>query len=478
MKTFQDLQSIGLDEKARMDFCMAAINEHKSSPMYKTAADADLYYRHMNPTIMRAQKMVYDAMGRAVPDIWSANNKIPCHYYFYFVTQAVQYLLGNGVSFGNDGTKERLGADFDSAVMDAATKALNGGVAFGFWNNDHVEVFGLYGGNDSPAFVPLYDEENGALRAGIRYWQIADEKPLRFTLYEEDGLTEYIKRKSEDAQVLIEKRDYIQIRETSEATGTTIYNGGNYPGFPIVPLFNTNRQSEIIGNQEILDAFDLMASDLINNTDDGNLIYWIIKNAGGMEPEDLGEFISTLKRTHIANVNADAGQDVQAHSVETPYAASDTALEHLRTQLFDSFMALDTKAIAGGAVTATQIMAAYEPLNAKTDLFEYQVTAFILGILRLIGIDDKPTYTRSKIVNTTEEIQNIAALGTDLPQEYRVRKILELMGDTDKAKEVLELLAAEDMERYNNDELREIVKSIVEEIMSRSNNETEEDLNV
>jgi hypothetical protein len=449
VKTFQDLQSIGLDENSRMDFCMAAINEHKSSPMYKTAFAADLYYRHMNPTIMQAQKMVYDAMGRAVPDIWSANNKIPSNYYAYFITQAVQYLLGNGVSFGKEGTKDRLGENFDGAVMQAATKAKNGGVSFGFWNNDHLEVFGIYGGVDDPAFVPLYDEENGALRAGIRFWQIADNKPLRFTLYEEDGLTEYIKRKSEDAQVLIEKHDYIQIRETSEATGTAIYNGGNYPGFPIVPLFNVNKQSEIVGNREIIDAFDLMASDLINNTDEGNLIYWLVKNAGGMDQEDLNEFISTLKRTHVASINGDAGQDLTAHSVETPYAASDTALEHLRTQLFDAFMALDTKNIAGGAVTATQIMAAYEPLNSKTDLFEYQVTAFILGILRLIGIDDIPTYTRSKIVNTTEEIQNIAALGTDLPQEYRVRKILELMGDTDKVQEVLELLAAEDMNRYN-----------------------------
>ena len=44
---------------------------------------------------------------------------------------------------------------------------------------------------------PLYDEENGALRAGIRYWQVDETKPLRLTLYEEDGFTEYIKRKDD-----------------------------------------------------------------------------------------------------------------------------------------------------------------------------------------------------------------------------------------------------------------------------------------
>ena len=452
MKTYQDLLAVGGNEKERMDFCLGVINEHKSSALYKTAATADLYYRHLNPTIMNAQKLVYDAMGRATQDKWAANNKIPSNYYAYFITQAVQYLLGNGVSFGEDGTKKRLGQDIDEVIMQIATKAKNAGVAFGFWNTDHLEAFGVYGGDNEPAFAPLYDEENGALRAGVRFWQIAQDKPLRFTLYEEDGLTDYIKRKTEEPQVLVEKHDYIHIEQSSDATGTMIFNGGNLPGFPIIPLFNTNRQSEIVGNQEIIDAFDLMASDLINNTDEGNLIYWLVKNAGGMDEYDLNQFVSTLKLTHVASINGDAGQDVQAHSVETPFAASDTALTHLRTQLFDSFMALDTKAIAGGAVTATQIMAAYEPLNAKTDLFEYQVTNFIHGLLSLLGIDDKPTYTRSKIVNTTEEIQNIALLGNDLPREYRTHKILELLGDIDKTEEVMAQLAADDMGRYMEDE--------------------------
>ena len=205
MKTFNDLLALGDSEKARMDFILQAINEHKSSTMYQIAVDADMYYRHLNPTIMRAQKFVYDLMGRAHVDEWSANNKIPSRYYFYFITQAVQFLLGNGISFTDDKTKERLGKNFDSIVQKAATDALNGGVSFGFWNNDHLEQFSL------TEFVPLYDEENGALAAGIRFWQVASDKPLRATLYEMDGYTEYIRREGEDITTLQEKRPYIQI---------------------------------------------------------------------------------------------------------------------------------------------------------------------------------------------------------------------------------------------------------------------------
>lgn len=445
MKTYQDLLELGENEKERMDFVLQAISEHKSSALYITAIDADMYYRHLNPTIMRAQKFVYDLMGKAVPDIWSANNKIPSRYYFYFVTQAVQFLLGNGVSFNNEKTKERLGKNFDNIIQRLATDALNGGVSFAFWNNDHLEQFSV------TEFAPLYDEENGTLRAGIRFWQIAADKPLRATLYEEDGLTEYIRRKDEDMAVLKEKRDYKQIVARSEAsTEVEISDGGNYPGFPIIPLYNVNSQSELVGGRETIDAYDLMASALINNIDDANLIYWVIKNAGGMSDEDDLKFVQRLKTLHA--VHTDDNTDVDMHTATVPFEASETALNRLRVQLFDDFMALDTRNIASGAATATQIKAAYEPLNEKTDMFEYQVTEFIMSLFGLVGIDDTPTYTRSLIVNKQEEIQSLVLAANYLSEDYITRKILEINGDIDETEKVIAERIENDVSRFSTEE--------------------------
>lgn len=437
MKTYQDLLALGEDEKQRMQFVLKCIAEHKNSAAYRLAVDADMYYKHMNPTIMRAQKIIYDLMGKAQKDVWSANHKIPCRYYFYFITQAAQYLLGNGISFVEQSTSDRLGKGFDKAVQQAAVLAMNAGVSFGFWNNDHLEVFGLASSTGEPVFCPLYDEENGALRAGVRFWQIDETKPLRATLYEEDGFTEYIKRKNEDMMIFEGKRDYLQIVERSEAGGTVIYNGGNYPGFPIVPLFNINKQSELVGSRETLDAYDLMASALVNNIDDGNLIYWVIKNANGMDDIDDVKFIERLKTIKVAHVDGDAGSDVTPHTLQAPFAANENALERLRNQLFDDFMALDVKAIAGGHVTATQIEASYEPLNEKTDMFETQVTDFIENILSLLGIDDTPSYTRSTIVNQSEIITNLLAAAPYLSEEYVTKKVMEILGDIDKVEDVM-----------------------------------------
>ena len=425
-----------------MAFILQAINDHKSSEIYKTAIDAEMYYKHLNPTIMRAQKIVYDLMGKAHIDVWSANNKVPSRYYFYFVTQAVQFLLGNGVSFGEEKTKDRLGKSFDGVIQEAAKDAMNGGVAFGFWNNDHLEEFSV------TEFVPLYDEENGALKAGIRFWQIDSNKPLRATLYEMDGLTEYIRKKGEDITVLQDKRSYVQIVARSEAGGTEILDGQNYPGFPIVPLFNINKQSELIGNRETIDAYDLMASALVNNIDDANLIYWIIRNAGGMDDIDDQKFVQRLKTIHVAHLEGD--EEVDQHQVDVPFQASEVALSRLRSQLFDDFMALDVKEIAGGAATATQIKAAYEPLNSKADMFEYQVTQFIDGILALVGIEDEPTYTRSLIVNQQEMIQTLIQASEYLSADYITKKVLEIMGDTDMADDVINQRLLEDVSRFAN----------------------------
>ena len=444
IRTYQDLLDVGQVERDRMDFVLSAIREHKNSREYKLAEDAELYYKHQNPTIMRYQKFVYNQMGKAVPDIWSANNKIASNWYNYFTTQAVSYLLGNGVSFNDESTKEKLGKDFDKKVQDIATFAKNGSVGFGFWNLDHIDVFSI---NE---FVPLWDEDDGGLKAGIRFWQVASDKPLRATLYEIDGYTDYIHRKNEEIKILNEKRKYKEIVSVSEIDGEQIIDGENYPTFPIVPLWNTNKQSDLVGNQGTLDAYDLMISGLVNNVSDGEFIYWILKNCGGMNAVDDAKFVEQLKLTHVAHADGDDGASVDAHKVDVPFQASGEALDRLEKQLYKDFMALKVEEISAASVTNDQIQAAYEPINQKTDQFEYQVTAFIDGILALAGIDDEPTYTRSQMSNQTEMIDLLLSAGEYLDDEYITTKILTILGDADKVQEVLNRKVAEMANRYNS----------------------------
>lgn len=456
---------IGENERDRMEFVLDAIREHKGSDLYKTAYDAELYYKHQNPTIMKFQKWVYNQMGQKVPDIWSPNNKIASNWYNYFTTQAVSYLLGNGVTFKTESSKDKLGKDFDKKVQDAATHAKNGGVAFGFWNYDHLEVFPVSDGDGHPGFVPLYDEDDGGLKAGIRFWQIDDSKPLRATLYELNGYTDYIKRKGEDVAILHDKRAYTQIVSRNDIEGETILDGAPPAGFPIVPLWNVNRQSDLVGNRGTIDAYDLMVSGLINNVSDGEFIYWILKNCGGMNEIDDAKFIEQLKLTHTAHADGDDGASVEAHNVSVEFEATAEALDRLTNQLYADFMALKVQDISAGSVTATQIQAAYEPINQKTDQFEYCVTEFINGILALAGIDDEPTYTRSQMSNQSETLEMVLQAAEYLDDEYVTTKILTILGDADKAQEVLKRKDAEAADRYKQQQAE------LGELRNQQNNE-------
>ena len=467
--TYNDLLEIGENERDRMAFVLDAIDEHKASETYKTARDAELYYKHQNPTIMNYQKFLYNRMGQKVPDIWSANNKIASNWYYYFTTQAVQYLLGNGVTFKSKKTKEKLGKKFDEKLQTLATHAKNGGVAFGFWNYDHIEVFPIADSDEHPGFVPLYDEDDGALKAGVRYWQIDSDKPLRATLYEMDGYTDYIKPKKEPCRVLNPKRSYIQIVKSSKVDGVEITPGGNYPGFPIVPLRNTGNQSDLVGNRGPIDAYDWMQSGLINNVSEGEVIYWVLQNCNGMDDVDDAKFIERLKTTHVAHVDGDEGANAQAHEVNVPFEATEAALKTLENRLYNDFMAVKVSEIQAGNVTATQIKSAYEPINQKTDQFEYQVTEFINGILALAGIDDEPTYTRSQMSNRSEMLETILQAAEYLDDEYVTTKVLTLLGDADKASEVLKRKDAEAADRYKQ------METELEELRNQQNNEQPEE---
>lgn len=452
MKTYQDFLEATKDgtEQSRINFIQTAINEYKSSEEYTNALVAYEYFKKNNVTIRTYEKFLYTMEGKAVPDMFSPNYKIASGFFRRFVKQEKSYLLGNGVSWNNETTESRLGTDskpFDTQLQDIAEDALIGGVAYGFFNFDHIDGFSML------EFVPLYDEENGALMAGIRFWQIEKNKPLRATFFEVDGMTEYIyNERNGDAQgrVLKEKSKYTKVVSFTEADGEQIYDGKNYNGFPIVPLFgNAEKQSELVGLREQIDCYDLIKSGYANNVDEGSIIYWLVQNAGGMDDVDLRRFIDRVRTAHAASTDED-GATAEPHTIDYPFAARQALLERLEKDLYKDAMALDVEEIAAGAVTATQIKASYEPLNEKTDDLEFRVIDFINGILDIAGIDgEKPTFTRSMIVNTTEQIANVLQAGTYLGEEYTVRKVLELLGDGDRADEVLNNLDKQEISTFN-----------------------------
>lgn len=448
MLTYNDLLDTGNDEKERMNFVLQAINEHENSDIYKEAVEYEMYAQGHNALIEKYQKFLYTISGEIIPDNYSADHKCKSGFFKRIVTQRAAYLLGNGISYKekpND--KNKLGINIDSGLYFAGKTALIQGVVFGFFNNGSVEFFKLAGGKSEANFKPLYDDEDGSLKAGIRYWRISSNKPLRATLYEIDGYTDYIKINDEDMQILHDKRSYKQIREVSEIE-EKIYNYDNYDSFPIVPYWgNREKQSAIVGLKEQIDCYDLIKSGFANDLDEASMFYWTLENCGGMDDTDLVKFVERMKTMRAAVLDGEKGATATAHTLDIPYQSREVYLERLKKDIEQDAMILNTEQIAAGNVTATQINAAYEPLNEITDEFEFCTIDFLTAIGKFAGIEEVPKFKRSQLKNQLEETQMIIAAAAYLDGDTILEKLPFLT--VDEVQSIKERSIAEDIEKMS-----------------------------
>lgn len=440
MKTFQDW--LTAKEKGQtIDFIRTAINEYKSSTDYKVALDADEYEAERNVTVMQYVKKLYTMSGQEAVDYTSSNNRIASNFFHRLTTQRVSYSLGNGVSFANatqeivdgktvivDTTKDALGNDFDTALYDAGDYARIHKVSYLLWNFDHVDVFKM------TEFLPLFDEYDGKLKAGFRFWSLDwDNKPVTVVVYEMDGYTKYRTKDGSKGLDIAEyepKRAYKVTVAHNEVDPDEVIGESNYADgqsnslLPIVPFWGSkSRQSDLVGMRAKIDAYDLIKSGFANDLMDCAEIYWIVSNAMGMNNDDLMKFRDRIKLQHIAVVDTE-NSPVTPYTQSIPVEARETLLKSLKEQLYNDYGALDVTSISGGeSRTATEIEAAYQPMDDEADDFEYQVIKAVRGILNIIGIDDMPIFSRNRISNQKEQTDMIISAANYLDDATVLKKL-------------------------------------------------------
>lgn len=432
MKTYQDF----LEYKERgqeLDFITAAIGEYRASPEYKIALDADEYEAERNITIMEFMRLMYNNAGQQVVDFTAANNRIASNFLHRLVTQRVAYSLGNGVSFANaeksyidgkwtvqDKTKEMLGMDFDTVLYTAGRYARLHRVSYLFWNLDHCDLF------KATEFCPLFDENDGSLMAGIRFWSLDwGSKPVTVVLYEQDGYTKYRTRPQSKGLDLVElepKRAYKQQIAHNDVDPDEIIGESNYVAIPIIPFWGSqHRQSDLVGMRSKIDAYDLVKSGFANDLQDCAEIYWIIGNALGMTDADLSKFRDKLKTNHVAVMDTD-NTNITPYTQEVPTQARAVLIDSLRAQIYEDYGGLDVHTVAAGA-TNDHIDAAYQPMDEEADDFEYQCIKAIRGILNIIGVDDIPIFNRNRLSNRMEQTQMVMMAANYLDDETVIRKL-------------------------------------------------------
>lgn len=445
MLTIQDLEKEMTTEDNLLQYLLGKIAGFQQSIEYRLALDNTSYYNGENVDINRYEKVIYDLKGKAHADMWTANHKLASSFFTKVVDQDVSYLLGNGINFKNESTKDKLGGvEFDFRVQDVVREAEITGKAYGFWNNNELQMYKF------TEFLPFYDELTGRLSAGIYFYRLSAETPLVGYFFEKDGYRRFIAPQDKNPYFDTQKLGYKKITDTSIAFGVEVIGYTNYSELPIIEyLWNGKGKSELTGKRNTINALDLSESQMVNNVDEGNLIYWVLTNYGGMDDIDLVQFKERVKTLGVAAVNGE-GAKAEAHTLEAPFEGNQTTVDMLYKKLYTDFNAFDSTAVSASNQTATAIQATYVPLDLKADKIERYTTKFILQIMALAGIkDDEPTYTRNKLINQLEEIQKLAAAAPWTGDEYTTRKILTVLGDIDVFEEIQKAKMADDFQRID-----------------------------
>lgn len=424
MKTFQDYELV----TDKNTFILNAITEYRQSKFYKDALDAEAYFKADNTGILNRPKWTMKKNGKQIS--FSKNIAIS-NFLFRFIVQQNQHLLSNGVEVKQ---KERLGMTFDKILESIGERALVHGVCYGFWNLDHIEKF------EALNFFTLLDERTSEPKIGIRFWQLASDKPMYVQVYEEAGFTEY--KVSGKNMLEVQALTPYKLKIRKDMISTEIIGSENYTALPIVPLYaNDFHRSEFTPSiKSKIDLYDKIFSDFGDNLERTNDIYWVIKNYGGNDARELLAEIEEYKA-----VIADDESSAEPRTIDVPFQARQTAMDMLKKELYSDYMALNMDEISGGSLTNVAISTATANLNMKVNRYEWQVYQFVQSILMLSGVETQDIkFRRQSIANELEQMQMLYLCRADLDLQTALEK--NPLVSIDEVREIMKRL---DLESVN-----------------------------
>lgn len=419
--TYQDWLTMGGGaENAR-----TIVNNYKGSDDFLLGVDANRYFAGENPSLDSKFLLKLDSHietdaetgeKRKVRDrVKIEGNRIASNFLRRFVCQQNQFLLGNGVQLDDDAKKTQLGIGFDKALEAIGERAILHGVAYGFWNLDHLEVMpavkdGLSG------CVALLDEMTGEPMTVLQFWQLSSSRPMYVRCFEPDGVTLWFYDKDGD-HIAEPKRAY-KHKIRTDMMGARVIGVENWSALPVIPLYaNNEHESELTASiRSKINAYDRIMSDYGDNLDRANDVYWVLNNFGG-SADDALQIVQDIQALKVAMTISDGAgtSSAEPHTIDVPYAARQTALTILQKELYADFMALNMDELTGGSLTNVAIETAMTNLNLKCDRFEWQCFQFVQKVLALIGVQTEAiSFTRQQIVNRPETVAAIMQMRSDI----------------------------------------------------------------
>ena len=429
-----------LQSKDLIKLINAYIDRFQASEQRRKMVEGEKYYWSENTTINERRMIIYaeekDSEGNSIPfeidDPYKSNNQLASGYMKLLVDQKVNYLLGkefNLESSDNDLLWEIVGNKFQQMVKDVAKEASKKGLG---WCHVYIGKDGRFKTEMIPSeqIIPVWNE-NSELDAVIRYYKIEKFVDGDFEVFDRvefwdkekvtyfealEGTSDYRLLSEDDMTKMLGKaysnpKGHFQ-RELlyGDVVGSSESLG--WGEVPFIPLHNNyEKNTDLKPVRKYIDAYDVVVSDFMNNLEDFQDVYWILKNYDG---ENLSEFLYQVKRYKTLKT-ADDG-DARAEKIDVPYEARKEARNALEEDIFKFGMGFNPSMVGDGNVTNVVLRSRFAVLDLKADDFEPLVYGFIESIVgfvnvycelfrmptvELMGI----TFNRSLVVNEVELLE-------------------------------------------------------------------------
>lgn len=323
-----------------------------------------------------------------------------------------------------------LGPAFDNFIRESIVNMSNKIMAvwhpyydedgnFQYCNTEPKEIIDIYDTKTQKKLTDVLHNyqivENGIKKRYVE-WETSEEtKYFIENTNETAGTEEYV---LDVSRVNPEPHWVTQHLFNGKLTKTEKHGWGRVPY--IIIKNNEEKQSDLEPIKNLIDAYDLINSNFINTIED---LKEFIYKINGYGAENLVELLERIKIMGIVR-NNDATGKIETETIPFPYEARQIILKLLEEKIYEFGRGVNTNRseLIGQAPSGISLEFLYVDLDLKSDecianLTEglYQLFWFIAEHLKRLGeipqdinvFDFKFTFNKSRIFNTTEQINTI-----------------------------------------------------------------------
>lgn len=436
MPAFQPMgvENLMTDER----FILSEISRFRASKEYKEKKTGMDYYVGEHDILKRKREVIGDD-GHLHEVDNLPNSRLVDNQYRKMVTQKVNYLLGNPITFQTEKAEylksisNIFNKKFQKLMKNIGKDALNTAIGwlYVYYDEDGALSFKKF---EPLECIPEWqDREHMVLDYVIRAYDVVHYKSTTETeiitmveVYGFDGIDYYQTDSS------LEKLQPVEPYHTSYFTmGNESYN---WERIPIIPFkYNEEETPLIVSVKSLQDALNLILSNFDNDMDSIQGSIMVLINYDG---QDLGQFrqnLATYRAVKVRSIDGISG-DLKTLQVEVNAENYRLIVSLIKKAIIENAMGYDAKDDRlSGSPNQMNILSMYSDIDLDANGMESEFQASFEELLWFVDCHlantgqgdyfNEPVeviFDRDMMMNETEIIQNINASAEILSEETRL----------------------------------------------------------